>query len=516
MRTELAVAVLAAATAAGAGAAEAPVFWTSTEVEWTDVAEPEGAKQALLWGDPKTGDHGTLNRWKFNSKAPAVARSQDVHIVVLAGTFTIDREGSEQKQFGPGAFVSIPRGMKYQAGCEAAGECIFMVHQPGPADAPSAVSAAAQAPAPEAELRAEIVRMRESVARAEALLARLEKQAPAPAAPSPSPSVAVAAATPPAPPSVRRAPALNTPPKLPASDAENFKKTPPRIDALLQTRYDHFGDTTRNNTFFLRKAEIGLKGHIARNVDFSIEVDLVRTQANDPYRRTYVRFTHLKRLHLKVGMEKAPLGLEELTANGQIPFAERSEVSDRFSAAEELGVFGESTWDHWMFQASVTNGGRRLYRDDNRRKAFTARAVWAPAPKFSLGAATMQGETGAQLQDRDRYNVEAKYGANNIQGAQGEFYRAKDGDVWSSAFYVQAYWAFPVKKAWLTHLMPTARYEHVGRSDGSRTNELRLLTLGGGLLFNENRSKLLFNWLKDVRSDSPRKHELRAQYTVEF
>lgn len=505
MRRELTVTLLAAATAAGAQAAEAPVFWTSAEVKWTDVAEPEGAKEALLWGDPKTGDHGTLHRWKFNSKAAAVARSQDIHIVVLAGTFTIDRDGADQKQFGPGAFLNVPRGVKYQAGCEAAGECVFMAHQAGPADA-------ASSPAPGEDIRTELTHLRDSLVRAEALLARL---APPPRVePTPAPPAPAAAPAPAAP--ARRAPALNTPPKLPASDAENFKKTPPRIDVMLQTRYDHFGDETRNNTFFLRKGEIGLKGHITRNIDFSVEVDLARVQANDPYRRTYVRFTHLKRLHLKVGMEKAPLGLEELTSNAQIPFVDRSEVSDRFSAAEELGLFGESNWNHFMFQASVTNGGRRLYRDDNRRKAFTARAVWAPTPTFSLGAATMQGDTGPQLLDRNRYNIEAKLGANNIQGAQGEYYRAKDGTVWSNAFYVQGYWAFPVKKRWLTHVMPVARYEHIDRDDDNRASELRLITLGGGLLFNENRSKLQFNWLKDVRSDSPRKHELRAQYTVEF
>jgi hypothetical protein len=35
-----------------------------------------------------------------------------------------------------------------------------------------------------------------------------------------------------------------------------------------------------------------------------------------------------------VGLEKAPIGIEELTANGQIPFVDRSEVTDRFAAAE--------------------------------------------------------------------------------------------------------------------------------------------------------------------------------------
>lgn len=367
----------------------------------------------------------------------------------------------------------------------------------------------------EAELRAEIARLREATARAEAFLQKLQASAAA----APATPATVVAATPPAAPApapVKRAPAINTPPKLPASDAKNFAKRMPRIDFLLQTRYDHFDDTTRNNTFFLRKAELGLKGHIADHIDYSAEFEFARTTANDPYRRTYVRFSHWDKLHVKVGMEKAPLGLEELLSTVTIPFVDRSEVSDRFAAAEELGVFLESSWDHWLFQASLTNGGRRLYRDDNRRLAATGRVVWAPLERLSFGFATMQGETGAGLLDRIRYVGEFKFGANNLQGAQAEYYRAKDGLVWSDGYYVAGFWAVPLKDTWLTHVQPVARYEHLDRDDHDRTRELRLLTLGFSLLLDGNNAKLQFNWLRDLRSDRLRKDELRTQASVEF
>jgi len=373
-------------------------------------------------------------------------------------------------------------------------------------------TATGQTPTLEGELRAEIARLRESLARAEALLARIEKERGSAATAAPE---AVTAPTPAPPPAPRRAPALNTPPKLPASNAENYRKAPPRFDVMLQARYDHFQNENLNSTFFLRKAELAVKGHIARNVDFSLELDPVRTAINDPFRRTYIRLTHFGRLHFKVGLEKPPIGLEELTPTAQIPFVDRSEVTDRFAAAEELGVFAESTWDHFMLQASLTNGGRRLYRDDNRHKDFAARAVWAPHEKFSLGVATLQGKAGAQEVDRIRYNVEAKYGTN-LRGAQAEFYRAKTLDVWSDAFYVAGFWALPAKRGWLTHLQPVARYEHIDRADNDPLLELRLLTVGLSVMLNENRSKLQVNWLTDVRRDSPRKDEIRAQYQVEF
>jgi len=375
------------------------------------------------------------------------------------------------------------------------------------------VPCAAEAPSLADELRAEIARLRESLARAEQLLARVESEAAAPGPPAePEPSAVAEARPAPA----RRAPALNTPPKLPPSKPERYEKKPPRFDVLLQGRYDHFDDSSQQTTFFLRKAELGVKGHITDNVDFSLELDPVRAPTrNDPYRRTYLRLTHIDRLHVKIGLEKAPIGLEELTSTAQIPFVDRSEVTDRFAAAEEVGIHFESNWDRFMMQLAVTNGGRRLLRDDNRHKDVSARVVFGLTPDLSLGVATLHGKTGPEELDRKRYNAELKLG-DNFTGVQTEFYRAKDADNWSSAFYVSGFWARRLDAGWLTHIQPVARYEHIDSDDADPAKELRLLTLGFALHFDGNLAKLQFNYLNDLRSGGPRKDELRAQYQVEF
>jgi hypothetical protein len=338
-----------------------------------------------------------------------------------------------------------------------------------------AVNALALTPELEAELRAEIARLKEQTARAEALLQRVQAAAPAPAQP------VAAAPKPPA-----KAPGLNSPSKLPASEAKNFLKTPPRIDLLLQAGYYHFEDNSLNSTFIMRKAEIGFKGHISPFVDYCVELDFARAPTFDPYRRTYLRLSHWEHMHVKVGMEKAPIGIEELSSSGQVPFVQRSEVTDRFSAAEEMGVFLESNWSQWMFQASLTNGGRRLFRDDNKRKDFTARAVWAPLPNLSFGVATLQGATGATSQDRVRYQAEMRYGPNQSQGATAEYYRAKDGLVWSDGFYVSGYWAYPIKSGWFTpHPARRPLREHQSRRQRPHprveAGNARLLPLPGRL-----------------------------------
>lgn len=114
-------------------AADSPTMSTARELKWTDVSDLAGAKQAPLWGDPKSGDNGMLVRWKFNTKVPDLVRTQDVHIVVMAGTFTVEAGGT-YKEFGPGGFVSIPKGVRHSLGCEAAGECRIVMHHPGPVE----------------------------------------------------------------------------------------------------------------------------------------------------------------------------------------------------------------------------------------------------------------------------------------------------------------------------------------------------------------------------------------------
>lgn len=363
-------------------------------------------------------------------------------------------------------------------------------------------AASAQQTDLEQELRKELDELKNRIAHLESLLERLSEKSDAEKIKKVS-SI----------PNIKneKAPALNTPSTLP-TNPDKYRKTAPRFDVLLQSRGDYFADAGKNSTFFLRKAELGIKGHIAEHVDFSIEFDPVR--ASDPLRRTYIRLSHIRWLHIKFGLEKSPIGLEELSSTAQLPFVDRSEVNDRFSAAEELGVHLESHWPNLLFQFSVTNGGRRLLRDNNDYKDITARIVWAPIPWFSLGGATLQGRAGSNEDDRIRYNGELKLGSN-LYGFQIEFYRAKDVSVWSSAFYVSGYWALPMKSQLLTHLQPVIRYEHIDREDNDELEELRLLTLGLSFMLDEHRSKFQINFLKDLHTGT-RKDELRAQYQVEF
>jgi hypothetical protein len=131
MRTLFRLAALGAAIAAflPAVAADATLL-TARELKWIELAEPKGARHAVLWGDA-SGEHALLVRWPFNTKVANMVRDQDLHVFVHAGTFTVDAGGA-YKEFGPSGVVVVPKGVKHTLGCEAAGECRFVIHHPGP------------------------------------------------------------------------------------------------------------------------------------------------------------------------------------------------------------------------------------------------------------------------------------------------------------------------------------------------------------------------------------------------
>ena len=130
-RVLMACACVAAALSTPSQAADAVRWATANELTWEDAVQPAGARQALLWGDPKAGESAVLMSWKFNSKLPEQVRNQDVHFIVMAGTFTVET-GGVYREFGPGAAITIPKNTKHTLGCEAAGECRVLMHHPGP------------------------------------------------------------------------------------------------------------------------------------------------------------------------------------------------------------------------------------------------------------------------------------------------------------------------------------------------------------------------------------------------
>ena len=100
---------------------------TARDRSWMNSSVAAGAEQASLWGD-ELGDQGLLLRWPSRTKLKPATLDHDVHIVVMNGTFTVEW-GDQYRELGPGGYASIPRGTSHVLGCEAAGECLLLVHR---------------------------------------------------------------------------------------------------------------------------------------------------------------------------------------------------------------------------------------------------------------------------------------------------------------------------------------------------------------------------------------------------
>ena len=93
----------------------------------------EYAMEAVLWGDPKSGEHAVLNEWGNNVQSGWITRASDARIVVVFGTLNIIAEGFRTREVTPGGYMVIPKGVKHMLRGNPMGKVSFVIYQNGPA-----------------------------------------------------------------------------------------------------------------------------------------------------------------------------------------------------------------------------------------------------------------------------------------------------------------------------------------------------------------------------------------------
>lgn len=329
----------------------------------------------------------------------------------------------------------------------------------------------------------------------------------------------------------RTAPGRNTSPRIQgyqsisdSTDGAGSKRALldllPQIEILFQVRTNLFENKEAGNTStYLRKAEIGFSGRINRWMDFKIELDPARP--NDPFRRTFIRFTPSEFVDIRYGQEKAPIGMEELMRTSRIPFVDRSAVNDRFAPAEELGMIVYLGSEPVQLGVAITDGrGRQTtanQRDDNTFKDVTGRLAYRPREWIELGGARMDGRTGSDEQKRNRTNLSLRLGdPDNLQFVYGEYYRAVDGAVTSDAYHAAAGKGIRIHHPLLEWIVPAVRFEQITQDGPAHLlDELSLLTVGINLWFTNYGAKIQINYVKDIKTDGLKDH-WRFQYQIRF
>src|SRR5689334_1709605 len=104
------------------------------ELKWAPMPGIEGARQALLWGDPEKGAHRIMYMWPAGAKQAEHTHTHGDRVVVVNGTLMLTVEGVGAKRLAPGSFFSLEGGTKHSLAVDASEPCMFFVEREGAYD----------------------------------------------------------------------------------------------------------------------------------------------------------------------------------------------------------------------------------------------------------------------------------------------------------------------------------------------------------------------------------------------
>ena len=105
----------------------------AAHVAWTQPFGPHGPEMAVVWGDPKTGPHGSLLRFRPGAVAGLHVHPHDSYGVVVEGMLVHTYQGQPPGEpLGPGSWYFEPAGVPHVSTCGVEGPCVVLVHNPGP------------------------------------------------------------------------------------------------------------------------------------------------------------------------------------------------------------------------------------------------------------------------------------------------------------------------------------------------------------------------------------------------
>ena len=111
--------------AAKPAAAKKAVLRAASEMKWVDIPDAKGAQQAVAWGNPQKGAHGSFAKFAGGTESPMHTHTAGSRSVVITGTMLEGLEGQQPKELGPGSYFSIPGEVKHTTACKAGADRII-------------------------------------------------------------------------------------------------------------------------------------------------------------------------------------------------------------------------------------------------------------------------------------------------------------------------------------------------------------------------------------------------------
>src|SRR5437867_3650306 len=196
-----------------------------------------------------------------------------------------------------------------------------------------------------------------------------------------------------------------------------------------------FGQTAVKDRFRLRRARINLTGDFAEQFDFKVEGDFGQGDGLNSNRTAFsatdifVNWHQYPEAQIKVGQWKAPFGLEQLTPDTTLLFAERSLPTGAITPDRQIGaqLWGKpfaSIWpgqkDLLTYYAGIFNGnGRNVSVNDNNNFMYVGRLELMPFKGKIFGQDSSLKLGGDVLNSRDDKGTNISQTLNLLVNADG-------------------------------------------------------------------------------------------------
>src|SRR5216117_508742 len=196
-----------------------------------------------------------------------------------------------------------------------------------------------------------------------------------------------------------------------------------------------FGSTAIKDRFRLRRARINLTGDFAENFDFKVEGDFEQSDGTSSNRTDFsatdifVNWHQFPEAQIKVGQWKAPFGLEQLTPDTTLLFAERSLPTGAITPDRQIGaqLWGKPFTHLWpeqkdllTYYAGIFNGnGRNVSVNDNESFMYVGRLELMPFKGKVFGQESFLKLGGDVLNSRDDAGTNISQSGNLLVNSDG-------------------------------------------------------------------------------------------------
>lgn len=251
-----------------------------------------------------------------------------------------------------------------------------------------------------------------------------------------------------------------------------------KISGYSQVQYTYWeGD---REDFRIRRARLGLKGSLLKNIDYSLQVDAARSPVLMDARVDITLFPQAK---LSLGQFKVPFSLENLTSSSGLDNVNRTQTVKKICPAQDIGATGRDigmtlsgkfSWIEYTF--GVFNGSGINTRDTNDKKDMVGRLVVCPFHFLSLGVSHYEGVhslfAGGPPLNRDRTGMDVFIATGRLF-LKGEYISAKDEGIDRAGWYVRGGYSFIRDK-----LQAVVNYDSYDMDLDLDENRSDILTLG--------------------------------------